>query len=101
MNKQTYKLYRGSNLLGTIIHTKIDMPWHWGSFEPTKYFDTVKSLFEREIQLLDTLDSNMQEWNENWEKIIEPGLCLVSDQDKQEITEFLIHIDGNEVWWRN
>jgi hypothetical protein len=100
MNKQTYKLYRGNDLLGTIIHTKIDMPWHWGTFEPTEHFDAVKPLFEQEIQLLDTLDSNSQKWHENWAQITKPGLRLVSEQDNQQITDLLIHIDGSEVWWR-
>ena len=100
MTNQTYKLYRGDILLGTLTHTKNDFPWHWGTFDATEQFALVKPLFEQEIKLIDDLDSNMQKWEEIWEEITKPGLRLISNMDNKEINEFLIHIDGTEVWWR-
>jgi hypothetical protein len=93
-----YRLYRGDELLGTITHTDDDFPWHNGTFDPTPEFEELRPLFEQELALLNS--GKMDEWEMAWGAITAHGLRLVSRSPGADIDDFLLHIDGEQAWWR-
>lgn len=100
MNEYKYFLYRGEKILGTITHTADDFPWHQGVFEPEPCFDEVKHLFDLELKLLENEELGNGKWEAAWAEITGPGLELVPISDGYKFKRLLIHIDGNETWWR-
>ena len=93
-----YRVYRGGRLIGTLTRTDGDMPWENGTFKPAAGFAAVRKLFDRERALLDA--DRMDEWEAAWEEIAAPGLRLVPVAGGEEITDFVLHIDGSTAWWR-
>jgi hypothetical protein len=55
-------------------------------------------LFEEELKLLDA--DRMDEWETAYERITSLGLQLIDMKDKKSIDEFLLHVRGNEAWFR-
>ncbi len=101
MSEITYQLYRGSKIIGSVIHTDDDFPWHNGIFEPTSDFIDVKPLFDAELKLVEDDDLEDDKWDALWTEILAPGLRLVPSSGGKEINDFLIHIDGRKTWWRD
>jgi hypothetical protein len=100
MDEVKYYLYRGKKLLGTITHTSDDFPWHQGVFEPEPCFDEVKHLFNQELKLLENDELTDGKWDAVWTEITRPGLKLIPISGGKDIEKFLLHIDGEETWWR-
>jgi hypothetical protein len=93
-----FRLYRGSELIGTLTRTDDDMPWHNGTFKPAAGFRVVRPFFDRERELLDA--DRMDEWQTAWDEIEALGLRLEPVAGGADITEFVLHIDGSKAWWR-
>lgn len=104
---KTLELVRGDVLLGT-IEVKPgdgDLPWYSGAFHSRAEYETVRGLFERELLLLQSnTDDDPSQWDE-WEavhaELHEPGIRLQSPDKSYATDEVLIHIDGEEAWWRS
>ena len=92
-----YRVYRGTVLLGTLTRTGTDMPWFEGTFRAAPGFKAVRPMFDRERELLDA--DRMDEWQEAYDELAE-GLRLEPLDGREPITEFLLHIDGQQAWWR-
>lgn len=101
------ELVRGDDLLGTIEVKpgSADLPWHSGAFHPTVGFDDVRSLFEKELQLIraNTSDDPVQwdAWEAVNDRLHEPGLRLQARDLSYVMDDILIHIDGTVAWWRS
>lgn len=96
-----FLLCRDDQLLGELTASSPDFPWHQGNFHPTPAFEEVRSLFERELVLMNA--EKWVEWEAVWTAIYDLGVKLrpASARDASEdISEFLLHIDGDEAWWR-
>ena len=93
-----YRVVRNGMLLGTLTRTGSDMPWWEGDFAPAPGFDSVRPMFDRERELLDS-DDDMDAWGRAWEELA-VGMVLVPLDGRPPITEFLLHINGREAWWR-
>ena len=93
-----YQLRRGDELLGTLTLITPDFPWMFCKFEPCDSFTEIRALFEEELRLLDRED--WVAWEQAYEKIRELSLQLMNVKEDCEIEEFLLHIDGDEAWFR-
>ena len=100
METETYRLYRGTDLLGTValIGDLCDFPWYRGQFKAAPAFAVVEILFTEELRLLET--DEMDAWGKIWAQIEEPGLKLVPADGSEEKVDLLIHIEGGEARWR-
>ena len=99
-------LLRGDTVLGTIEvdPAKFDFPWFSGTFRAAPEFESVRKLFERELQLLranSTDDSaTWDDWEDVHAELHDPGLRLCSPDSSYIAEDILIHIKGAEAWWR-
>jgi hypothetical protein len=89
----------GEELLGVLRSTASDFPWVNCKFEPTASFVKVQPLFDEELTLLDA--DRMDEWQIAYDRISALGLQLMDTKDETDIGEFLLHIRGNEAWFRS
>jgi hypothetical protein len=95
-----FRLVRGETVLGTITHVpeRDDFPWHGGTFVPAEAFESVRLLFERSLELLNT--EEYEKWDEVWEEIESPGVRLEPLDGGASDKDILIHIDGESASWR-
>jgi hypothetical protein len=101
MKLEHLHLIRGETLLGKLSIYEFDMPWVRAKFEPTPAFADAKPIFDREVALLDTGDEDgWQEWELAQDEIEKMGLHLVETSNGTIITQFLLHIENNEAWFR-
>ena len=91
-----YELRREKDLLGRLSSCTPDFPWMYCKFEAAAAFAELKPLFDDELRLLN--EEDMDAWEEAYEKIRALKLQLVSGEN--EISEFLLHVDGDKAWFR-
>lgn len=95
---KVFNLMRGNELLGVLRSYEVDFPWMHCKFESTNEFEIIRPLFETELIVLESED--IEKWEESYKPIEELNLILL-DTDKSEIIEnFLLHIQGDEAWFR-
>lgn len=61
-------------------------------------FEEVRPLFAREVQLLGHIDDDIEAWESAYDAI--RRTITLKCPDGQVVPEFLLHIDGDEAWWR-
>jgi hypothetical protein len=102
----TLNLVRGDTVLGTIeVHPgNADFPWFSGTFRPSREFEAVRPLFERELELLRANENDdsasWDDWEEVHDELHDPGLRLTAPDSNYTADDILIHINGAEAWWR-
>jgi hypothetical protein len=95
------ELKQGELLLGTLETTDLDQPWVICKFTPTPAFEAVKPLFDAELELIEGSDDlEIDAWEMAYSRIDELGLQLVPVNGEPSISEFVLHIDGSEAWFR-
>jgi hypothetical protein len=93
-----YRVLRNGVLLGKLTRTGSDMPWWVGGFDPAPAFESLRSVFDKERELLEA-DEDMDAWGQAWEELSQ-GLVLKPLDGRPPITEFLLHIDERTATWR-
>jgi len=99
LKSDRFTLMRGDSAIGEIEirDEDADFPWYGGIFTPSESFSEVRALFSQELELL---HHNIEEWDRVYGQISAPGLTLISNNKNQEISNLLIHVDGEKVWFR-
>jgi hypothetical protein len=93
-----WRLLRGEELLGEIVIEDGDFPWLSGRFRPQPAFAEVKPLFDEELGLVESgSDEDIEAWESVYERIT-GSLSLVAPHGL--VPEFLLHIQGDEAWFR-
>jgi hypothetical protein len=61
-------------------------------------FETVRGLFEDEVRLL---NAEQEDWEafDRADAAIHAAVQLV-DPDGTPVPEFIVHVEGDDVWWR-
>jgi hypothetical protein len=95
---ESWTLTQGPILLGVIHVTDGDFPWLSGTWTPTPEFASVEPLFRAELELLNTLDDNIDEYDEAYEKI--RAATTLHHPDGRAVADFLLHIDADQAWFR-
>ncbi|HYW71121.1 MAG TPA: hypothetical protein VE961_08810 [Pyrinomonadaceae bacterium] len=66
-------------------------------------FENFRPLFIEELRLADAglVDADqIEQWEVAYERITSAGLRLFDTEQDNFIDEFLLHIDGDEAWFR-
>ncbi len=101
MLPEQWVLIKGrSMVLGSLTLQGIDQPWLLCKFEPTESFAKFRSLFEEEVRLSED-QSSTELWRLSQETIDNLCLKLRSIESRKSISEFIIHINGDEAWFRS
>jgi hypothetical protein len=85
-------------LLADLVVTGGDFPWLNARVDPREAFEEVRPLFADEVRLLDGVDENVESWERAYEAV--RSAVTLRYPDGREVPEFLLHIDGNQAWWR-
>ncbi|MET7993358.1 hypothetical protein ABZU76_20915 [Amycolatopsis sp. NPDC005232] len=93
-----WKLFDGDDVVGTLTVTGSDFPWLNATFDPTEAFDKWRPLFEHELRLLETIDENVDEWEDTYRRIA-TGLTLHNSAG-EPVAEFLLHVENGHARWR-
>lgn len=93
-----WRLQRGDEVLGEVVVNDSNFPWLTGSWSPTPAFDSVRPLFEAELDLVEDDDLGI-EWEGAYRRIWDAGVRL-HYPDGRRVPEFLLHIKGDEAWFR-
>ncbi|CAB4864670.1 unannotated protein [freshwater metagenome] len=98
---ETWTLRRDREVLGTIEIRGGDFPWLSGEWVPTVWFDDVRALFERELELVEgpEFDGKIDDWEDAYREIWRQGVRLHRPEGTA-VPEFLLHIRGDEAWFR-
>jgi hypothetical protein len=93
-----WHLTDGDQILGTLTVTDSDFPWLHGKFALVEAFSSWRAAFDEEFRLLETIDDNVEEWEDAYRPIADA--LTLRNPAGQPVAEFLLHIQGNDAWWR-
>ncbi|MEU4120346.1 hypothetical protein AB0F71_38330 [Kitasatospora sp. NPDC028055] len=90
-----WQLLRGWEVLGEIVVDDMDWPWLYGSFIPRPGFSEVKPWFDESTALVEAEDYDG--FDRAYEPI-EESLGMVGPDGP--VDGFLLHIKGDQAWFR-
>ncbi|MEV0716800.1 hypothetical protein [Asanoa sp. NPDC050611] len=85
----------GGELLADLVVTDGDFPWLNARVEARAGLAEFRPLFAAELRLMEDAD-------EAWERAYDAIRAAVTLRypDGREVPEFLLHLDGDDAWWR-
>jgi Ser/Thr protein kinase RdoA (MazF antagonist) len=95
---QVWRLTRDGELLATLEVTGGDFPWLHARFQPAAGFEEFRPLFAEELRLIDDLPDQVDAWEAVYQRI--RHAVTVHYPDGRQVPEFLLHVEGDEAWWR-
>jgi hypothetical protein len=95
---RVWQVVHGDELLAELVVTGGDFPWLKAQVRPAARFVEVQPLFEDELRRLDHLDEDPAPWEAAYDRIRQAVRLLAPDG--RTVAEFLLHIDGDDAWWR-
>ena len=98
LERDEWLLKRGDETLARIVVHGIDQPWFLGRFEPLGGFEVVRGRFERELHVLEQKD--WAAFEELWAELRGLGVTLERPRTGEVAGEFLLHIEGEDAWFR-
>ncbi|MEU4681139.1 hypothetical protein [Micromonospora sp. NPDC023737] len=85
-------------VLADLVVTDGGFPWLNARVDPGEGLAEVRPLFAEELRLLDRIDEDVESWERAYEAV--RNAVTLRRPDGGDVAEFLLHIDGNEAWWR-
>jgi hypothetical protein len=96
---EPWRLHDGDLTLALLYVTEQAFPWLHATVRADPGFSKVARLFADELRLLDELgDVETPEWTAAYEAI--RAATQLAGPDGRDVPEFLLHIDGDQAWWR-
>ncbi|MBO0822801.1 MAG: hypothetical protein J2P27_02955 [Actinobacteria bacterium] len=93
-----WRLRRGDELVAELVVTGGDFPWLNATVRATPAFDELRPLFVEELSLLDRLDQDVEAWEAAYDRVRRE--VILERPDGFAVPEFLLHVDGEDAWWR-
>ena len=92
-------LRRGDDVVAELVVTGGDFPWLHATVRPSAGFDALRTLFDDEVRLCQDADGDgSAAWEAAYDRIRQ-AVSLIAP-DGQPVPEFLLHIEGQDAWWR-
>ena len=85
-------------VLAELVVTDGDFPWLNARVDPRDGLADVLPLFADELRRLDGIDDDEESWERAYDAI--RAVVTLRYPAGHEVPEFLLHIDGDEAWWR-
>ena len=91
-----WKLYAGDELVADLVVTGLDDPWLIARVEAGPGLERHRQLFEAELAAAKDEDQDLVD-----PRLSELRRALrLSKPDGTVVAAFLLHVDGDEAWWR-
>ncbi|WP_307870928.1 hypothetical protein [Micromonospora sp. C51] len=87
-----------SEVVAELVVNGGDFPWLNARVDPREGLAELRPLFAEELRLLDSINEDVKSWEHAYEAV--RNAVTLRYPDGQEVPEFLLHIDGDEAWWR-
>ena len=97
-NDPVWRLRRGDELVAQLVVTGVDFPWLNATVRATPAFDELRPLFVEELRLLDRLDHDVEAWEAAYDRVLQE--VIPEHPYGFAVPEFLLHVDGEDAWWR-
>lgn len=75
-----------------------DFLWLNARIEPCKGFEKVRPLFTEELRLLESIDRDVEAWEAAYAAV--RSAVILRYPGGRPVPEFLLHIYGDDAWWR-
>ncbi|PYC75000.1 hypothetical protein C7C45_03700 [Micromonospora arborensis] len=85
-------------VLADLVVTGGDFPWLNARIDPKEGLAEVRPLFATELRLLDRIDEDIDSWERAYDAV--QDAVTLRYPDGRKVPEFLLHVDGDEAWWR-
>ncbi|SNY55050.1 hypothetical protein [Paractinoplanes atraurantiacus] len=85
-------------VLADLVVTGADFPWLYARVDERAGLDEVRPFFAEELRLLERLDEDVGAWERAHDGVA--AAVALRSPDDVDVPEFLIHLDGDEAWWR-
>jgi hypothetical protein len=96
--EQVWHLLRGEELVAELVVNGGDFPWLNARVRAASGLEEVRPLFEEELRLLEHIDNDVGAWEAAYESI--RGTVHLRFPEGHPLPEFLLHIRGEDAWWR-
>ncbi|WP_329105225.1 hypothetical protein OG792_31995 [Micromonospora sp. NBC_01699] len=94
-----WRLYAGDELLGDLVVDGGDFPWLAARFEPLPAYRPFRPLFDEDVRLLDGAVEDVEAQVAS-DRAMRAAAIALADPDGFRVPEFLLHIRGEQAWWR-
>jgi hypothetical protein len=94
----TWRILDGHVEVARLVVTESDFPWLYARVEAADAFAAVRELFVDDLVASEQLDDDPAAADRAYEHI-RRRLTLI-DPEGRVVPEWLLHIDGNQAWWR-
>lgn len=105
MSNERFHLTRGGEILAilhvdgrSLVPERDEYMTEEASYETTVAFETVRHLFEREIEIIQD-EEHDEEWCDIWEELKSPGLYVESPDGLDRWDIMGIHFQNERAWW--
>ncbi|MFY1695908.1 MULTISPECIES: hypothetical protein [unclassified Solwaraspora] len=87
-------------LLADLAVTDGDFPWLYATVRPTGAFAPLRPIFDAELRALRVVEDGPDDgaWDRAYQQV--RAAVVLIDPDGVAVPEFLLHIDGDQAWWR-
>jgi hypothetical protein len=81
-----------------LVVTGGDFPWLSARIRAMPGLEAVRPLFAEELRALEHVDDDLGSWQAAYDRIRRAVSLLYPDG--RPVPEFLLHVDGEDAWWR-
>ncbi|MDG4772935.1 hypothetical protein [Solwaraspora sp. WMMD792] len=87
-------------LLADLAVTDGDFPWLYATLRPTEAFASLRPIFDAELRAMRVVEDGPDDgaWERAYQQV--RAAVVLIDPDGVAVPEFLLHVEGDEAWWR-
>ncbi|GAA1864060.1 hypothetical protein GCM10009687_34160 [Asanoa iriomotensis] len=88
----------GGEKVADLVVNGGDFPWLNARVDACDGFAALRPLFAEELRLLGGIDEDVESWERAYDVV--RNAVMLRYPDGEDVPEFLLHVDGDEAWWR-
>lgn len=98
--RDVWRLHHGGRVVASLHVTEADFPWLRAHVEPLDGFEALAPLLAEEARLAaDAEEQATPQWVVARDRL--RAATRLTRPDGREVTDYLLHVDGTEAWWRS
>jgi len=97
MEGPTWQLLRNGRVVADLVVYGGDFPWVNARVIPREGLEELRPVFEEELRR-NQYGEDIEGWEDAYRRV--RAQVSLAHPDGHLVPEFLLHIEGNEAWWR-